>query len=236
MIVNLNHFKEQRPGITSFLTGITYFKTNNINANARKWFQLISFLTLINCYLLQWYSENIENLKNDVSRGHTWFYYKFLLVFQMCDVMISAYESYQLRKVKSYVYNNMEGVGLWIIYNDLYVLSSTVWCICYLRPNIEYHAIYWKLMLFFFTVYKAYIIYRMFKADKASHIVLEQISIPSEHDTPKSSVTKYRYVQLQESKFETTAEKLDNFVPLVHKSGLKSNAIIRQPTTVSMCN
>lgn len=51
--------------------------------------------------------------------------------------------------------------------------------------------------LFFFSLsvfsfYKVYVIYRMYKDDKASHIFLEQISIPFECDTPKvSSLSLY---------------------------------------------
>ncbi|CAI6343452.1 unnamed protein product [Macrosiphum euphorbiae] len=179
MIVNLKYFKKQWSDFPAF--GISSFRVTNPDPRKtlygftalQLWFQLFSIILLVNSCLLEWYVEKGGKMSNDRWIGYGQFYFNASLLFQICDVILSMYASYHLRNATTR-YNNIQDVRIWIIVNNIYLLSA-IMCFLFVLSRVGSVVICIKsITILIFANYKIYIVHQIYKDEKSSNIFLEQ--------------------------------------------------------------
>ncbi|KAF0715960.1 Uncharacterized protein FWK35_00033451 [Aphis craccivora] len=112
-------------------------------------------------------------------------------------------------------YSNIQDVRIWIIVNNLYLLSA-VTCFIFVLSKIGSLVICIKsITIMIFATYKIYIVHQIYKDEKSSYIILEQ-GPPLLSDLPQSyrgdnlSLQNYLVEVVEES------EKMSSFEPLLY--------------------
>lgn len=179
MIVNLKYLKKQWSDFPAF--GISSFSVTNPDPRktlygftaVQLWFQLFSIILLVNSCLLEWYVEKDGEVSNDRWFGYGQFYFNASLLFQICDVILSMYASYHLRNATTR-YNNIQDVRIWLIVNNIYLLSA-ITCFLFVLSRVGSVVICIKsITILIFANYKIYIVHQIYKDEKLSYIFLEQ--------------------------------------------------------------
>ncbi|KAL4118987.1 hypothetical protein QTP88_011865 [Uroleucon formosanum] len=179
MIVNLKYFKKQWSNFPAF--GISSFRVTNPNPRKtlhgftalQLWFQSFSIILLVNSCLLEWYVEKGDKMSNHRWIGYSHFYFNASLLFQICDVILSMYASFHLRNATTR-YNNIQDVKIWIVVNNIYLLSA-ITCFLFVLSRVGSVVICIKsLTILIFANYKIYIVHQIYKDEKSSYIFLEQ--------------------------------------------------------------
>ncbi|XP_026805587.1 uncharacterized protein LOC113548745 [Rhopalosiphum maidis] len=230
MIVNLKYFKKQWSDIPAF--GVSSFRV--ANADPRRtlytltalqlWFQSFSIILLVSSCLLEWYVEKGDNKTSNQQlagkdSNHRWvgygqFYFNTSLLFQICDVILSMYASYHLRNA-TIRYNNIQDVRIWIIVNNLYLLSA-VTCFLFVLSNVGSLVICIKsITIMIFANYKIYIVHQIYKDEKSSYIILEQ-GPPLLPDSSQSTDENYLLPQNYVVEVEEKSTNKSNFEPLLY--------------------
>lgn len=219
MIVNLKYFKKQWTDLPAF--GISSYKVENSDPRRtlytltalQLWFQWFSIILLISSCLLEWYVEKGGKI------NHSWvgfgqFYFNASLLFQICDVILSMYASYHLRNA-TIRYSNIQDVKIWIIVNNLYLLSA-ITCFIFVLSKVGSLVICIKsITIMIFANYKIYIVHQIYKDEKSSYIILEQ-GPPQLSDSPQSYKGDNLSLQNYLVEVEEESEKMSSFEPLLY--------------------
>ncbi|KAL5244012.1 hypothetical protein ACI65C_011422, partial [Semiaphis heraclei] len=180
MIVNLKYFKKQWSDFPAF--GISSFRVTNPDLRKtlytltalQLWFQLFSIVLLVISSVLEWYVKKDGQKSDHQWIGYDQLYFNTSLLFQICDVILSIYASYHFLWNATTRYNNIQDVRIWIIVNNIYILS-TVTCFLFVWFKVGSIVICIKSMIILtFANYKVYIVHKIYKDDKSSYIFLEQ--------------------------------------------------------------
>ncbi|XP_022173345.1 uncharacterized protein LOC111035857 [Myzus persicae] len=182
MIVNLKYFKKQWSDFPAF--GISTFKVTNPDLRKtlytltalQLWFQAFSIILLVISCALEWYVEKDGKISNQQWTGYGQLYFNTSLLFQICDVILSMYASYHFLRNATTRYNNIQDVRIWIIVNNLYLLSAVA-CFLFVLSRVSSVIICIKsITILIFANYKVYIVHQIYKDENSSYIFLEQAS------------------------------------------------------------